>query len=89
MSRAREVAHLGVINNSWRDHRDYTEKARVAEERNHRTTVERGEGEGEKNNKIQLRNMQADINTYWQAISSIIPLLSEYLSPEKGNPINS
>lgn len=46
MSRAREVAHLGVINNSWRDHRDYTEKARVAEERNHRTIVERGEGEG-------------------------------------------
>lgn len=61
MSRAREVAHLGVINNSWRDHRDYTEKARVAEERNHRTTVERGEGEG-KNNKIQLGNIQVDIN---------------------------
>lgn len=41
MSWAEEAAHLGVINNSWRDHRHYTEKGRVAEERNHRTSAER------------------------------------------------
>lgn len=49
MSRAEEAAHLGVINNSVKDHRHYTEKGRAAEERNHRTSAEREEvgGRGE------------------------------------------
>lgn len=38
-SQGREVAHLGVINNSRRDHRDYTEKTRTAAGRNHRAPV--------------------------------------------------
>lgn len=33
----REVAHLGVINNSQKDHRDYTDK--TAEGRNHSTQL--------------------------------------------------
>lgn len=54
MSRAEEAAHLGVINNSLRDHRHYTEKGRIAEERNHRTPAEREEGEEMGGNKTQL-----------------------------------
>lgn len=46
MSQGREVEHLGVINNSHADHRDYTEKTRTAEGRNHRAEgVKTGQGE--------------------------------------------
>lgn len=60
---SREVAHLGVINNSHRDHRDYTDQIRTAERRNHRAQLRKREGEKDKvrkNNKIQLRNRQID-----------------------------
>lgn len=55
MSQGREVAHLGVINNSQRDHRDYTEKTRTVEKRNHRAQLEE-----ERNNKMQLLHRQVD-----------------------------
>ena len=60
MSQGGEVAHLGVINNSQRDHRDYTDKTRTAEGRNHRAQLGKKRGEGEKNNKIQRRNRQVE-----------------------------
>lgn len=59
MSQGWEVAHLGVINNSHRDPRDYREKTRTAEGRNHTAPQVKRE-EREKNNKIQLWSRQAD-----------------------------
>lgn len=54
MSQGREVAHLGVINNSQRDHRDYIDKTRTAEGRNHRAQLgKRGEGEKKQSEEKQ------------------------------------
>lgn len=63
MSQGGEVAHLGVINCSHRDHRDYTDKTRTVEGKNHRAQLGKREGEKNKvrkNNKIQHRHRQVE-----------------------------
>lgn len=82
MSRAEEAAHLGVINNSLRDHRHYTEKGRVAEERNHRTSAEREEGEEAGGNKTQLWKTLVDISRITTRVSKLLLLKLHY-------PLNS
>lgn len=39
MNQGKEVAHLGVINNSHGDHRDYTDKTRTAEDQKSQNTT--------------------------------------------------
>lgn len=82
MSRAEEAAHLGVINNSLRDHRHYTEKGRVAEERNHRTSAEREQGEEAGGNKTQLWKRLVDISRITTRVAKLLLLKLHY-------PLNS
>lgn len=67
MSQGREVAHLGVINNSHRDHRDYTD--RTAEGKKSQSTTRKKErrrrekqSEG-KTTRSSLENRQVRNNT--------------------------